>query len=138
MLIPRNKTEKKILDLWNDNPDFRKGLEEKFPEIFVDKTPAVTKGVLFLREAHHSNIYLVAYDKNKETFYIRNLKDDKKWTHDIEPSHRSQYTPTPYLNRRDFDDLLRKGGCSIDKIRIITGREIMRIHSDLIGKEPLL
>jgi hypothetical protein len=121
-------TKEKIKELHQDNPDLRTVLEEKFPEIFIDRTAFVRKGSMFLRSTFNDNIYSVGYHSCR--FFIRNIRNDITWEHTMKASNDSHLDSHPYLNKTDFNKLLNKAGTNINKITILKSKDIMEIHKN--------
>jgi hypothetical protein len=126
----KTKYKDRIRELYDDNPDLRGLLAEKFPEIVRDEIPYATKGTIFMKHSYTSNLYMVAYKSGK--FFIRNCTDDSIWRHEISPSNDSEDSGYPYLNKYDFECLLKMSMCGHGSITILDKTDLHQIHNKYV------
>jgi hypothetical protein len=124
----KTKYKDRIRELYNDNPDLRGLLTEKFPEIIRDETPYVEKGTIFMKHSYSSNLYMVAYNRSEGKFFIRNCTDDSIWRHEMKASNDSEESGYPYLNKYDFECLLKMSMCGHGSITILDKTDLHQIH----------
>ena len=119
----------RLENLRDNNPDIAQILEEKFPEI---QKPFVKSGDLFMRSVYQKSIYVIIYDSCVSRFRIKNVRDNKYWNNEIDPSNPYAERKTDlFLTMGDFNELLRKSGTSLDYIKLISVRQISRLHDKL-------
>lgn len=123
--------EKKLKQLRDDNPDFAKAIENKFPEI-ISEEPFIMNNGLFMKQQYDDTIYhLITVDGK---FAVRTLKYNSIWTGRIKATNEHVHGQIAYLNKHDFNILLRDSGYSITQVRVLEISDIIDLHIKLFHR----
>lgn len=126
----------RLKKLKENNPDLHQLLDENFPEV-RDTVPFVESGSLFLREQYPHNIYVVLFKRDR--FFVKNIKDDENWGSHIEATNVKELSrfnrAVPFLSRFDFNKLLKLSGTNVNKVSLVTGKDVLIIHKNKFNNE---
>lgn len=125
---------KRLQILRDTNPDLKDLLEKQFPEI-IDKSPFIRSGTLFIKKQYPKNLYVLLCADNY--FFVKNVKDNKNWATKIRPTN---FKPEDlvifeeyYLNKYDFNKLLKSSSSSLHTISILSDKDLEFIHTALFN-----
>jgi len=123
-------TIEKLKKLRDENPALAEAIEKEFPEI-ISTVPYVYHGTLFMKQQYENNIYVVIYNANTCEFVIRNVIDNKDWSGKQTKSNPRFDNTRAFLNKADFNKLLKQSTCSITIIKLLKSYSLKVIHKNL-------